>query len=226
LADADAFRSIGHDRRNALWEVTAKDHQPQSLFSATSVDSEEKITLPEMNLSEHVVHDYAATSLSLKAHPVSFVREQLTNLNVVSASSLETAKDGDRVKVAGLVLVRQRPGTASGICFITIEDETGTANLVVFQKLFDQYRKEIIQSRLLMVEGKLQREGEVIHVIVKRCYNFSRLLQQLTIAQKEEVSLKTLSRSDETSSRGADTRDKTQSKIQQGEIFHEGRNFR
>ena len=83
------------------------------------------------------------------------------------------------VKVAGLVLVRQRPGTASGICFITIEDETGFANLVIFQKLFDKYRKEILQSKLLMVEGKLQREGEVIHVIVKRCYNFSKLLRQL-----------------------------------------------
>src|SRR5690606_18664464 len=84
----------------------------------------------------------------------------------------------------GLVLVRQRPGTASGICFITIEDETGTTNLVVFKKFFDKYRKEIIQSRLLMVEGQLQREGEVVHVIVKRCFDVSRLLQRLTKSQK------------------------------------------
>ena len=175
-----------------------------------------------MTLSEHVVHDYATTSLSLKAHPVSFVREQLNNFQILSASSLENAKAGDRVKVAGLVLVRQRPGTASGICFITLEDETGTANLVVFQKLFDKYRKEIIQSRLLMVEGKLQREKEVIHVIVERCFNFSKLLQHLTATQKEDLSLKPLSRSDETSSPFL----KKKEQITQGNIFPEGRNFR
>src|SRR5258706_9401603 len=174
LADADAFRSLGHDRRNALWKVSTKDHQKESLFDEQLPNTiEENIELPEMTLSEHVIHDYAAMSLSLKEHPVSFVREQLSQLHVLSASDLEKAKHGDNVKVAGLILVRQRPGTASGICFITLEDETGTSNLVVFQKLFDEYRKEIIQSRLLMVEGKLQREGEVIHVIVQRCHNFS-----------------------------------------------------
>ena len=143
------------------------------------------MTLPEMFLSEHVAHDYAATSLSLKAHPVSFIREQLDLLHILSTSGLEKAKAGDIVKVAGLILVRQRPGTASGICFITIEDETGCANLVVFQKLFDQYRNEILQSKLLMVEGKLQREGEVIHVIVKRCFNLSKLLRQLVDGKKK-----------------------------------------
>lgn len=228
LADADAFRSVGHDRRNALWEVSIKD-RPQALFAGQQInDSAEKISLPEMTLSEHVIHDYAATSLSLKAHPVSFVREQLDRLHILSTSKLSTAKDGDLVKVAGLILVRQRPGTASGICFITIEDETGTANLVVFQKLFDQYRKEIIQSRLLMVEGKLQREGEVIHVIVRRCYNFSKLLTQLTASRGEEgLPLTPLSRSDEKTS-NPDTRGKTQThnEIVQGKIFPEGRNFR
>lgn len=131
-------------------------------------------------------HDYVATSLSLKAHPVIFIREQLTQLHVLSAAALEKGKDWDLVKVSGLILVRQRPGTASGICFITIEDETGTANLVVFQKLFDQYRKEIIQSRLIMVEGQLQREGEVIHVIVQRCYNFTKLLSRLVPFARQE----------------------------------------
>jgi error-prone DNA polymerase len=228
LADADAFRSIGHDRRKALWEVTTKDHQSQALFSSKSMHEaiEEKISLPEMTLSEHVVHDYATTSLSLKAHPVSFVRKQLDQLHVRSNASLEKAKNGDYVKVAGLILVRQRPGTAGGICFITIEDETGTANLVVFQKLFDQYRKEIIQSRLLMVEGQLQREGEVIHVIAKRCYNFSRLLQQLTISKDEDVSLKTLSRSDEITSPFLTNTKTQESEMVQGNIFGEGRNFK
>jgi error-prone DNA polymerase len=227
LADADTFRSIGYDRRKALWEVTTKDHQQNALVSNQSNYNviEEKIVLPEMTVSEHVVQDYASTSLSLKAHPVSFVRKQLEQLRVTSAALLEQGKNGDLVKVAGLILVRQRPGTASGICFITIEDETGTANLVVFQKLFDQYRKEIIQSRLLMVEGQLQKEGEVIHVIVKRCFNVSKLLQQLT-TKEEDLSLKPMSRADETTSPFLQNKKTEESKIVQGNIFGEARNFR
>jgi error-prone DNA polymerase len=184
LADADAFRSIGLDRRQALWQVSAKD-SPQALFTGQPSPDEktENVSLPTMTTAEHVVHDYATTSLSLKAHPVSFVREKLQQLHVLSTNDLKSSKDGQPVKVAGLVLVRQRPGTAGGICFMTIEDETGFANLVIFQSLFDKYRKEILQSRLIMVEGKLQIEGEVIHVIVKQCYDFSILLRKLTSSQ-------------------------------------------
>jgi error-prone DNA polymerase len=226
LADADAFRSIGLDRRQALWEVSVKD-RPFALYAGqSSEDATEKVSLPEMSVSEHVVHDYAATSLSLKAHPVSFVREKLRQLHILSANELAAANDGDPVKVAGLVLVRQRPGTASGICFITIEDETGSANLVVFENLFEEYRKEIIQSRLLMVEGKLQKEGEVIHVIVSCCYNLSRLLRRLTASQDEELPLLTLSRADEKSvppglEKKTEVRETSQKKI-----FPEARNFR
>lgn len=225
LADADTFRSIQHDRRKALWEVTTKD-QPLSIFENESLNnsSEQNITLPEMELSEHVVQDYASTSLSLKAHPVSIIREQLSQLHVLSAQELSKLNHGDFVKVAGLILVRQRPGTAKGVCFITLEDETGTINLVVFQKLFDEYRKEIIQSRLLMVEGRLQKEGEVTHVIVSRCFNYSKLLQKLLPSNAED-SLRTHSRSDETTSPGRDIRDKS-STMTQGSIFPEGRNFR
>jgi error-prone DNA polymerase len=176
-----------------------------------------------MTLSEHVVHDYTAMSFSVKAHPVGFVRESLNQLHVFKAAQLGEIKNGDHVRVAGLVLVRQRPGTASGICFITIEDETGTANLVVFKKLFDEYRKEIIQSRLLMVEGKLQREGEVIHVIVSKCFNVSKLLQKLT-APGEALLDAPLLRSDEKTA-VPDPRSKSQQLIQ-GNVFPEGRNFR
>lgn len=224
LADADAFRSIGMDRRQALWEVSAKD-KPNSLYAGGKDVPEEKITLPAMALSEHVVQDYATTSLSLKAHPVSFVREQLGQLHVLSASALEKAKDGDRVKVAGLILVRQRPETATGVCFITLEDETGTMNLVVFKKFFDQYRKEIIQSRLLMVEGKLQKEGEVIHVIVRRCFNVSTLLARLTDSRQEGLEF-TRSRADETSSPFLSERKSQEGAVVQGKIFGEGRNFK
>ncbi len=196
LADADAFRSLGLDRRQALWEVSALADRPIALFEGQAVP-ETQVSLPLMTQGEHVVQDYAATSLSLKAHPVSFAREKLKLLQVLSTRELDDIKDGTSVKVAGLVTVRQRPGTAKGVVFITVEDETGFANLVVFQKFFDQYRKEIIQSRLLMVEGQLQKEGEVIHVIVKRCFNYTKLLQGLAV--NKELKAPTLSPDDETS---------------------------
>lgn len=230
LADADCFRSMGLDRRNALWNTSAQDYQPNAIFAEklTTDPGEETITLPDMALSEHVVHDYATTSLSLKAHPVSFVREHLNRFNVLTASALPNAREGDIVKVAGLILVRQRPGTAKGVCFITLEDETGTANLVVFQKLFDKYRKEIIQSRLLMVEGTFQREGEVIHVIVKRCFNMSRLFQTLIPSTLQEPSFSTFARADERTGPPRDTRVEKEehNKLVQGKIFPDGRNFR
>ncbi|WP_217602210.1 error-prone DNA polymerase [Chitinophaga sp. GbtcB8] len=221
LADADAFRSLGLDRRRALWEVTALHDRPIALFAGTPSESaaETQITLPEMSASEHVIQDYAAMSLSLKAHPVSFVREKLQQLHIVTAQALNTLTDGMPVKVAGLVLVRQRPGTASGICFITIEDETGCANLVVFQKLFDKYRKEILQSRLLMVEGTLQREGEVIHVIVKHCYNLTELLRELSSALPEEPP----GHADERRPFPASAE---QNKVDGAKVFYGGRNFK
>lgn len=226
LADADAFRSLGLDRRQALWQVTVKE-KPKPVFESRedNIIDEHIEDLPKMSLSEHVIHDYASTSLSLKAHPVSFVRAELTSLGVVRSSDLAGMKDGDHVKVAGLVLVRQRPGTASGICFITIEDESGCANLVVFEKLFNQFRPEILQSSLLMVEGKLQIEGEVIHVIVSRCFNYSGLMRQLTTGTYEALNTAPLSRADEKSA-AADARSQAKPEYVQGKIFHEGRNFR
>ncbi|HRP57570.1 OB-fold nucleic acid binding domain-containing protein, partial [Agriterribacter sp.] len=181
LADADAFRSIGLDRRRALWEISSLADHPTGVFKGLPFESkmENPVALPEMTVSEHVVQDYSSLSLSLKAHPVSFVRAQLQSRQIVSTAELSRLPDGAPVQVAGLVLVRQRPGTASGICFITIEDETGSANLVVFRQLFEQYRKEILQSRLLMVAGRLQREGEVIHVVAQQCSNLSSLLRKL-----------------------------------------------
>jgi error-prone DNA polymerase len=229
LADADAFRSIGLDRRSALWEVSATADKPIGFFAGQKT-AEEKAVLPQMTIAEHVVHDYAATSLSLKAHPVSFVREKLELLRIVPASQFEVIQEGSIVKVAGLVLVRQRPGTAKGVCFITIEDETGVANLVVFEKLFDKYRKEILQARLLMVEGKLQREGEVIHVIVRCCYDLSKLLRHLTASKNENLPLLTLSRSDEkvspVPSYPGHNKIKEAPKVIQEEIFPKGRNFK
>jgi error-prone DNA polymerase len=227
LADADAFRSIGLDRREALWELSTKDH-PQKLFSGhPAADAgSENISLPLMLQSEHVVYDYAATSFSLKAHPVSFIRKKLDQLYIKPTADLAGLKNGDPVKVAGLVLVRQRPGTAKGVCFMTIEDETGIANLVIFENLFEKFRKEIIQSKLIMVEGKLQIEGEVIHVIAKQCYNFSKLLRHLTASKNEDLPVSSLSRADEKSLPLFQAKKSVNRENIPESIFHDGRNFK
>jgi len=179
LADADAFQSLGIDRRQALWQVSIKD-KPEGLFAGQmQAEEEENIELPAMALSEQVVQDYASTSLSLKSHPLCFLREKLERLHNITNSQLANEKNGHKVKIAGLVLVKQRPETSKGVSFITLEDETSVANLVVFKNVFEKYRKEIMHARLLMVEGIVQIEGEVIHVLVKRCFNISAMLGDL-----------------------------------------------
>lgn len=230
LADADAFRSMGLDRRKALWEIAALADRPIALFEDQPSESakEVQVELPFMKQSEHVVQDYASISLSLKAHPISFVREKLSLLHILSSKEVYETKAGTNIKTAGLVLVRQRPGTAGGVCFITIEDETGFANLVIFKNLFEKYRKEILGARLLMVEGKLQREGEVVHVIVQKCFDLSKMLKGLTNTQKDNLPLLTLSRADEKAPFPQ------QHKIPQvqpqttnnEEVFYKGRNFK
>lgn len=179
LADADAFRSLGLDRRQALWEVSALSDIPTGLFKGSSAKDTETVSLPEMSLSEHVLQDYSSLSLSLKAHPVSFLRKELYKQNILPAKELELWPDGTPVRVAGLVLVRQRPGTAKNVCFITLEDETGIANLVVFKNNFEYYRKQILSAKLLVVEGQLQKEGEVIHIVAEQLFDFTPLLNRM-----------------------------------------------
>jgi error-prone DNA polymerase len=230
LADADAFRSLGVDRRQALWEISALGDRPTGIFTGQQPEAaaEQGLQLPVMELSEHVAQDYNTVSLSLKAHPVSFVREKLTMLRAVPNISLPAMTAGAIVRVAGLVLVRQRPGTAAGIVFITLEDETGIANLVVFAKIFDKYRKEILQSRLLLVEGKLQIEGEVIHVVVSKCSNANGLLQHLTKRQSLSPAVLSTSAADEKDMDNYAMQDRRvqRNTALQAEIFHGGRNFR
>jgi error-prone DNA polymerase len=229
LTDADAFRSMNLDRREALWEVPALSDKPIGLFAGLPSEStkEAQVSLPFMTQAEHVVQDYAATGLSLKAHPVSFVREKLKMLGVTVTGDLPSLKDGDPVKVAGLITVRQRPGTAKGILFVTIEDETGFANIVIWEKAFDKYRREILQARLFMVEGKVQIEGAVIHVITKRCFNLNGLLRGLTAIENDNQPVLTVSRSDETTSPTTGGSNKGQQQVaRQKEIFHKGRNFK
>lgn len=230
LADADAFRSMGLDRRKALWEVAALQDMPVEIFKGQPSESvlEIQVELPLMTQGEHVVEDYAAVGLSLKAHPVSFIRPELEMLRILTTHAANhDAQNGQLIKVAGLVLVRQRPGTAKGVCFITIEDETGFTNLVVFQKLFDQYRKEILNSKLLMVEGKLQREGLVVHVIVTKCFNLTKLLGKLVQREDDDLPLLTLARADEKSAPYPAQNKKTQIREDGSkEMFYGGRNFK
>ncbi len=192
LADADAFRSIGLDRRQALWEVRALDPLSAAerlpLFAAVQgiaerdLQSEAHVALPLMLEGEHVVNDYRALSLSLKAHPVSLLREHLAAQAILKAERLCELPSGRRVSVAGLVLVRQRPGTASGVIFATLEDETGIANVIVWPKIFERYRGIVLGARLMRVTGKLQSEQSVIHVVAEKLEDLTPLLSLLSDA--------------------------------------------
>ncbi|HYN00732.1 MAG TPA: OB-fold nucleic acid binding domain-containing protein, partial [Aestuariivirgaceae bacterium] len=169
LAAADAFRSLGLDRRTALWQVKALARaKPLPLFEAACADDqgvELPVTLPPMRLSEHVVNDYQTIKLSLKAHPMSFLRERCKTERIVDNSQLKDIANGKAVSVAGIVLVRQRPGSAKGVVFITLEDEFGVCNLVVWPKALEAYRAIVMGARLLLVRGRIQRHNDIIHVV-------------------------------------------------------------
>ncbi|MFC0513171.1 error-prone DNA polymerase [Mucilaginibacter angelicae] len=226
LADADAFRSLGADRRMALWEVSALADRPVGLFDGQLSETalELPVELPPMTQGEHVVQDYISTGLSLKDHPIKLVRPQLTKMRNVRVSELLYKKDGDMVCIAGLITVRQRPGTAKGVLFMTLEDETGSANLVVWQMLFDKYRKEIVQSRLLMVAGKLQIANGVTHLVVHRCFNLTALLRSLTETPADLP--QTLARGDETTKPVNYDGRSTAPAVSTEGAFHKGRNFK
>ena len=168
LANADAFVSMGLDRRQAAWaagDVRSEGSLP--LFDSARPIRPEP-ALPAMSAGEHVVADYRATGLSLKRHPVAFLRDRLTGRGVRPAEDLAQLPDGARVAVAGIVLVRQRPGTAREVVFVTLEDETGTANLVVFPSVRERWRRDLLTARLMVCRGKVQAEDGVIHVIAEK----------------------------------------------------------
>src|SRR5262249_34147871 len=173
LADADAFRSIGLDRRAALWAVRRlPDDVPLPLFeSATAREQpdENAKALPLMPRSEHVVADYQTIRLSLKGHPMEFLRERFSRERVVACRDVNHRNDKRTVRCAGVVLVRQRPGSAKGVVFMTLEDETGIANIVVWPKVMEKYRKEVMGARLILVEGYIQSSPEeVTHLVAQR----------------------------------------------------------
>ncbi len=180
LARADACRSLDVSRRAALWAVRGLDEAPPlPLFAHVDDPPEPAVVLPATTPGEDVADDYRALSLSLKSHPLQLLRAELAAAGFVPCARLESAANGRPVKVAGLVITRQRPGSANGVVFVTLEDETGIANLVVWPDTFERFRREGIGSVLLGVVGRLQREGQVIHVVAERLLDLTSLLRRL-----------------------------------------------
>jgi len=176
LADADAFRSLGLDRRSALWAVRRlPDDVPLPLFQSTAAreqPDEGSAPLPQMPLSEEVVADYQTMRLSLKGHPMEFLRMMFTEEGVVSCAAITHNNDKRRVRCAGVVLVRQRPGSAKGVVFMTLEDETGIANVVVWPKVMENFRKEVMGARLIEIEGVIQSSPDrVVHLVADRLFD-------------------------------------------------------
>ncbi|MFN3988660.1 MAG: error-prone DNA polymerase [Erythrobacter sp.] len=185
LASADAFTSLGLTRRQALWDARSLIAAPDlPLFRAAAVREEgaerARLRLPAMPLSEEVVADYQTTRLSLKAHPMAFLRADLAERGFVRASELRERKFRSMVKVAGVVLIRQRPGSAKGVTFITLEDETGVINLVVWPDLKEKLRKVVMGARLIEVRGRVEYDDEVIHVIAAHLEDATHRLHALS----------------------------------------------
>ena len=191
LANADAFVSLGLDRRGALWAVRGLGQAegrttkpaPLPLFVGLEeggFQAEPDVYLPPMPPGEQVAYDYAAMRLSLKAHPLHFLRRDFRQRGIVTHDQLGRIDDGRAVSLGGLVLVRQRPGTASGVIFATLEDETGVANIIIWPKVFEKYRRIVLQSRLLRVRGRVQKESGVIHVIAHELEDYTHHLLTLT----------------------------------------------
>ncbi|MEM9224418.1 MAG: DNA polymerase III subunit alpha, partial [Pseudomonadota bacterium] len=192
LADADAFGSIGLSRRDALWAARGLDKEGRAedlpLFAAAQwqgLQQEAAAVLPPMPPGEEVINDYRFLSLSLKAHPVQYVRENLGRERVALCETLLTAPKNRETCVAGLVLVRQRPGSAKGVIFMTLEDETGIANVIVWPKVFEAHRQIVLGARFVKVTGKLQREDTVTHLVAHRLEDKTEMLTALAAGEED-----------------------------------------
>ncbi|RAU23427.1 error-prone DNA polymerase [Paramagnetospirillum kuznetsovii] len=178
LAAADSFGSMGLTRRDAAWAVKALDAPPLPLFDDAPPPPEPKVTLPKASAGEEVIGDYAALKLSLKCHPLALLRDDFSRQGIAPNVSLQSRKGGKAV-VSGLVLVRQRPGSANGVLFITLEDETAIANIVVWPDQFEKFRRPILGGRLLRVDGRVQAQDGVIHVVAERVEDLTAHLGRL-----------------------------------------------
>jgi error-prone DNA polymerase len=182
LAEADAFRpSLGLERRDALWAIKALRDEPLPLFAAAAEremktiaeQREPEVRLRQMTEGHNVVEDYGHVGLTLREHPVAFLRRDLLNRNIVTCAEAMNARDGRWLMTAGLVLVRQKPGSAKGVMFLTIEDESGPANVVVWPSLFEKRRRIVLGSSMMAINGRIQREGDVVHLVAQQLFDLS-----------------------------------------------------
>ena len=187
LSKADAFGSLDQDRRAALWQALAQERQPkhQPLFADLETGDDDTFDLPTLDLQDQVTEDYRSIGLSLRAHPMSFHRAALDQLRVTPCDELVHKENNRHLCVAGLVILRQRPSTAKGITFVTLEDESGTANLVVKQKVWERYYKIARRAPAWIAHGKLEKKSGVIHVVVNRLEDMSDRLQELNIKSRD-----------------------------------------
>ncbi|MFC3784688.1 error-prone DNA polymerase [Sphingopyxis italica] len=187
IAEADGFACLSEDRRQGLWKVRGLGEAPLPLFAAA--DAREASFSPEglepatalqpMTEGREVVEDYRTLQLSLRAHPLSFLRDELDAMGIVRCADLATIRDGRNIEVAGVILVRQRPGSAKGVLFVTIEDETGIANGILWPDRFDIYRRPVMSASMIAMRGRLQKEGEIIHIICDRIIDHDAMLRQV-----------------------------------------------
>ncbi len=189
LAEADAFGSMGLDRRGALWAIKPLRDERLPLFEQQeSPDTDGIDELPATSPRQRVLHDYQTTGLSLKAHPMSFIRSTLDGLSVIRAADLRSEQrcpQGRSLAVAGVVLCRQRPGTASGVVFLTLEDETGIANIVVWPRVYERFRRVTRLSSALVIHGRIERQGEVIHLHANRIESLDDQLDNLNTRSRD-----------------------------------------
>ena len=179
LADADAFACFGLTRRQALWQVRGLGQASLPLFAAADALSREPaVALPPMTEGREVVEDYRTLQLSLRAHPLTFLRPELGRKGIVRCGDLAHARDGGKVEVAGIVLIRQRPGKGN-VMFVTLEDESGIANAIVWMRVFEANRRVLMSAPMIGIKGTVQREGEVIHVVIDRVEDHSSLLRSV-----------------------------------------------
>jgi error-prone DNA polymerase len=188
LAEADAFLPSLHlERRDALWAIKALRDEPLPLFAAAAErevkaireQQEPEVALRQMTRGHNVVEDYGHTGLTLREHPVAFLRRELRERSIITCAEAMAARDGRWVLAAGLVLVRQRPGSAKGVMFITLEDETGIANAVVWPKLFERSRRVVLGASMMAINGRIQREGDVVHLVAQQLFDLSADLSSL-----------------------------------------------
>jgi error-prone DNA polymerase len=183
LAEAGAFQSLEEERRQAWWDA-ALDQSPTPLLSDEPV-VEERAVLERSTLQELVVADYRTVSLSLLAHPLSFLRGELEARGCRPIAGIKAARSGEVILIAGIVINRQRPGTASGILFMTLEDETGFANLIVRVQEQEKFRRAILGSRLLEIRGRVERAKEVTHVLLIEAHDLTDLIREVDTSSRD-----------------------------------------